>query len=180
VDGHPIITTENANNTLEYWSVDAAGNEEPHKILTGIKLDKSAPIIGEIRRQPDGDVEPDQPVKILVNATDTLSGIKNVTLLYNVGDSPVWINISMALNTTSGLYEGIIAGQQANTLVKFRVVAYDYAGNSATLDGTEPYCAYQVIPEYPSVTIILTLIAIATLITIILSKRKRLGHTKQA
>jgi len=42
-DGQPQITTEDANNTLEYWSVDNAGNEESHHILTGIKLDKTAP-----------------------------------------------------------------------------------------------------------------------------------------
>jgi hypothetical protein len=43
VDGQPLISTEGANNTLEYWSVDNAGNEEPHKILTSIKLDKTPP-----------------------------------------------------------------------------------------------------------------------------------------
>ncbi len=43
-DGHPLITVEGANNTLEYWSVDKAGNEETHKFITGIKLDKSRPI----------------------------------------------------------------------------------------------------------------------------------------
>ncbi|MEM2187028.1 MAG: PKD domain-containing protein [Thermofilaceae archaeon] len=43
VDGHPLISVEGANNTLEYWSVDKAGNEEAHKFITGIKLDKSRP-----------------------------------------------------------------------------------------------------------------------------------------
>ncbi|MGQ9551913.1 MAG: PKD domain-containing protein, partial [Candidatus Bathycorpusculaceae bacterium] len=44
VNGQPHITTEGANNTLEYWSLDKAGNEElPHRILTGIKLDKTPP-----------------------------------------------------------------------------------------------------------------------------------------
>jgi len=43
-DGQPHFTTESANHTLEYWSVDKAGNEElPHNILTGIKLDKTKP-----------------------------------------------------------------------------------------------------------------------------------------
>jgi hypothetical protein len=28
-NGQPRITTEGANNTLEYWSIDSAGNEEP-------------------------------------------------------------------------------------------------------------------------------------------------------
>ena len=39
VDGQPKITTEGANNTLEYWSVDKTGIEEkPHRMLTGIQL----------------------------------------------------------------------------------------------------------------------------------------------
>ena len=46
VDGHPSITTEGAENKLEYWSVDIADNEElPHNILTKIKLDKTSPTI---------------------------------------------------------------------------------------------------------------------------------------
>ncbi|MEM2130046.1 MAG: right-handed parallel beta-helix repeat-containing protein [Candidatus Bathyarchaeia archaeon] len=45
VNGHPFITAEGANNTLEYWSVDNSGNEElPHKMLTQIKLDKTSPM----------------------------------------------------------------------------------------------------------------------------------------
>lgn len=43
--GLPPMSLEGANNTLEYWSVDDAGNEEPHKFLNEIKLDKSAPSI---------------------------------------------------------------------------------------------------------------------------------------
>lgn len=45
VDGQPMITTENGSSSLEYWSVDNDGNEElPHKMLNGIKLDKTAPV----------------------------------------------------------------------------------------------------------------------------------------
>jgi Tol biopolymer transport system component len=42
-NAQPHITTESATNKLEYWSVDFAGNEEPHKTLNNIKLDKTAP-----------------------------------------------------------------------------------------------------------------------------------------
>jgi hypothetical protein len=43
-DGQPRITTQGANNTLEYWSVDGNGVEEsPHNILTGINLQTSTP-----------------------------------------------------------------------------------------------------------------------------------------
>jgi hypothetical protein len=38
-DGQPLITTNGADNTLEYWSVDKTGIEEsPHRFLTEIKL----------------------------------------------------------------------------------------------------------------------------------------------
>jgi cell division septation protein DedD len=38
VDGQPIISIEGSSNTLEFWSVDAVGNEEPHNFLSDIKL----------------------------------------------------------------------------------------------------------------------------------------------
>ena len=41
--GQPLITTESANNKLEYWSVDNAGNEETHHVIQNIKLDKTSP-----------------------------------------------------------------------------------------------------------------------------------------
>lgn len=39
IDGQPFINVEDLNNKLEYWSIDLAGNEETHKLLTDIKLD---------------------------------------------------------------------------------------------------------------------------------------------
>lgn len=43
VDGHPLITTDSATNTLEFWSVDFDGREEVHNQLTSIKLDTTDP-----------------------------------------------------------------------------------------------------------------------------------------
>ena len=50
-DGQPQITTQNTNNTLEYWSVDSNGiAETPHNILTGISLQgsTSTPLVSPI------------------------------------------------------------------------------------------------------------------------------------
>ncbi|MHA1270180.1 MAG: PKD domain-containing protein [Candidatus Helarchaeota archaeon] len=45
IDGLPFITQESSNNTLSYWSIDHAHNQEiPHNSIFGIKLDKSIPI----------------------------------------------------------------------------------------------------------------------------------------
>ena len=167
----PLITTEGANNKLEYWSIDNAGNEElPHKILTEIKLDKTYPTIETPSRTPDGDVQPDQSVEVSVNVTDAISQVKNVTLYYTINDGETWTDLPMN-HTTSNLYEATIPPQQADTTVRFKIVAYNHAGNNATLDGTQPYCVYQVIPEFPS-SLILPIFMIITLLAAIAYKRK--------
>ncbi|MDH5451687.1 MAG: hypothetical protein OEX77_12485 [Candidatus Bathyarchaeota archaeon] len=60
----------------------------------------------------------------------------------------------MNYSTLTSLYEVTIPAQPAETWVRFKIVAYDYAGNNATKDGTEPHCIYQVIPEFPSAIIL--------------------------
>lgn len=154
IDGQPYITTEGANNTLEYWSVDNVGNEElPHKILTGINLDKTFPAIGIPSRIPEGDVQPDQVVKVSVSVTDFGSEVKNVTLSYNLNDSTVWINLPMVFNSTTELYETTINIQQANTLVRYKITAYDNAGNQAVNDNQGNYYTYRVIQITHQLTI---------------------------
>jgi len=161
VNGQPLITTEGENNTLEYWSVDKAGNEEvPHKILTGIKLDKTAPEIGVQFRIPDGDVLPEQSVRILANISDAISRVKSVVLSYTANNGTSWTDIPMNYNFSSGLYETTIPSQQAGTWVKYKITAYDNAGNYLTSNGTEPYFVYFVTKEFPSVTVLLLMIAI--------------------
>lgn len=145
-DGQPLITSEGANNTLEYWSVDNAGNEElPHKILSGIKLDKTVPTIGTPSRMPEGNVESDQKVRVLVNVTDSLSGVKDVTLSYDLNDTAVWVDLPMTFNSTTGLYEAAIPGESAYPLVRYKIMAHDNVGNQAVNDNQGDYYTYHVI-----------------------------------
>jgi parallel beta-helix repeat protein len=269
-DGQPLITTEGADNKLEYWSVDNAGNEElPHKIQTGIKLDKTAPTgsiiinngdayttstsaaltltatdatsgVYQVRfsndgiwdtepwetpsptktwtltvgdgtktvyyqikdnaglisetytdtivldttipnietptREPADNIQPDQPVKVSVNVTDAISQVKNVTLSYTINDGETWTDLPMN-HTTSNVYEATIPSQQADTTVRFKIVAYDHAENTATLDGTEPYCTYQVIPEFPT-AMILPLFIVLTLFAVIFRRKSKMRQTR--
>jgi len=264
--GQPLITTEGTNNTLEYWSIDIAGNEESHHVLTEIKLDKTtpagsvtinndatytnstsvtlaltasddtsgvyqvrysndgvwdtepletptptktwtltsgdgtktvyyqikdnaglvsttysdtiildttAPVIEIPSREPSGGVQSDQPVKISVNVTDVISHVKNVTLCYSLNNGTTWEQpLPMALNSSTNLYEATIPGQQAGTWVKYKIVAYDFAENIATLEGTQPYFVYQVIPEFLQV-LILPIFIITTLIAVILCRKNK-------
>jgi hypothetical protein len=174
IDGHPLITSEGANNTLEYWSVDWAGNEElPHKILTGIKLDKTTPSVVHVLRVPEDNVEPGQDVKVSVNVTDLLSGVQNVVLSCTLNHSTSWNNLTMTYNSTNGLYETTIKVQQANVQVKYKIIAYDIAGNCRVEDNSGQYYTYTVIPEFPS-TIILTIFMLTTTVLVVLTKKRRL------
>ena len=76
-DGQPMITTESANNTLEYWSIDNADHEElPHNILTGIKIDKTAPT-----------------GSITINITDVYTTSTSVTLILTADDEISGVNL---------------------------------------------------------------------------------------
>ena len=171
--GQPRITEEGGNNTLEHWSVGNADNKElPHKILIEIKLDKTTPTIGTPSRTPEGDILPDQPVKVSVNATDATSGVKNVTLYYTVNNGTTWEEpVPMNFSASTSLYEATIPAQPAGTWVRFEIVVYDHAGNNATRDGAEPYCMYQVIPEFSS-AIILPLFIALLMIAVTVARRK--------
>ena len=174
VDGQPTITTEGANNTLEYWSVDNAGNEElPHKILNGIKLDKTSPVIWTQTRTPSSTVIANQPVTISANVTDALSGVKSVRLEYNVSNSALSWDFPMNLNSTTGLYEYTISGQPAGALVKYKITSYDYAENIKVDDNAGQYYEYTVtIPEFP-LFLILPLFMITTFLVVLIYRRKR-------
>ena len=73
-DGQPQVTAENSNNTLEYWSIDNAGNQETPKILTDIKLDKTVPTASMTINYGAISTTSNQ-VTITILATDATSGV---------------------------------------------------------------------------------------------------------
>jgi hypothetical protein len=98
MDGHPLITTEGANNTLEYWSIDFANLTETHNILNDIKLDKTLP---SSNNDYNGEWYNSSFV-INLSGTDGLSGVYDI--LYKINGGPtqqVSIN-GHPLITTSG------------------------------------------------------------------------------
>jgi hypothetical protein len=73
-DGQPRITMENGNNTLEYWNVDNAGNQETPKMLTEIKLDKTKPI-GTLKINDGAASTISNQVTLTISAEDATSGV---------------------------------------------------------------------------------------------------------
>jgi parallel beta-helix repeat protein len=127
--------------------------------------DKTPPKIETPSCTPSGDVPLNQEVTVTVNVTDTESEVKNVTLSYKLGNATSWTNLLMNYNETSHLYEIIIPGQPNQTLVYYKIIAFDNAENMATKDNGGEYYVYNIIPEYTLIALLLFMIASVLIIT---------------
>jgi len=116
VDGQPFISVE-GYNTLEYWSVDLAGNEEAHQIIPDVKLDKTNPTANA---GPDQAVDEDTPMTFDGSASIDNIGITSYTLNFFDG----------ALQTLTGTNPTYTFNTPGNYTVTLSVT--DAALNSAT------------------------------------------------
>jgi len=103
-DGQPRITVGSAQNTLEYWSVDNSGNEElPHRLLTGIKCDDTAPT-GSIIINNGSAYTTSALVTLTLTTTDIGSGVYQVRYSNDgTWDTEPWVAPSQTMlwNLTS-------------------------------------------------------------------------------
>ncbi len=140
--------------------------------VTPYVVDDDPPIIEIPSQQPPVDiVAPEQDVIVWVNVTDSGSGVKNVTLSYTTNNGTSWETLIMVLNETVDFYETTIPGQQAETAVKYVITAFDYMGNSATLNLTCTSCKYTVLPESLLVAYLLLFMATSAF-AVVLAKKK--------
>ncbi|MEM2702761.1 MAG: hypothetical protein QXR45_06340 [Candidatus Bathyarchaeia archaeon] len=116
---------------------------------------------------PVNNVLENQPVTVSVSVTDAESGVKNVTLYYT--NNTVWYAMPMEFNATTGLWKATIPGHALGTQVKYKIEAYDNAGNHAVNDNAGEYYVYTVVPEF-SLTVIIILLMATTLIILMVSK----------
>jgi hypothetical protein len=142
IAGSPVSFTESSNSThtFLYFSLDATALP-PDFFADTITIkgtwtptDTLPPHASQLQREPAGTVTPLQPVKISISASDVESSVANVTLYYLVGNATSWSTETMTLNSATNLYEATISGQEAGTQVKLRIIAYDSAANSVTLE----------------------------------------------
>lgn len=116
-DGQPRITTE-GQNTLEYWSVDMAGNTENHKTLTAVKLDKTAPT-GSILINNGVSHASNALVTLSLTAYDQHSGVRQMRFS---DDGTSWSSWELATASKSWY----LTGDAGTKTVYYQV--QDYAG----------------------------------------------------
>ncbi|RLF40185.1 MAG: hypothetical protein DRN12_05975 [Thermoplasmata archaeon] len=79
----PSISTDGAEHRFEYWSVDAARNEEEHNIIYPIKIDRTPPLV-TIDSPEWGKVDPGD-VTVKVTVEEATSGVNRVEIWFNGG-----------------------------------------------------------------------------------------------
>jgi len=137
-----------------------------------VHLDTSGPNIGNVVQSPAiEEVDPGEIVNVTaVDVTDNVV-VDKVLLTYST-DNMTFTNITMTVVPGTNNYTCQIPGQDAGTCVIYRIMAIDSSGNWIETDPHQTIGSYIVIPEFPSL-LVLPLFAIATLLAVILYRRKR-------
>lgn len=121
---------------------------------------------------PTSNVLPTDPVE--VNAT-----VRHVYPLSQVilnctytNSTATWTDIINMTNLKDDIWQGNISSFPVGTNVTYAIIAYDNIGNSVSSEDQGYTFEYPVIPEFPSF-LILPLFMIASLLAVIVCKRKR-------
>lgn len=118
------INEEQADNRLEYWSVDSAQNEElPHKICENLNIDRTSPFVTLLK---PGDLI--YPGNVTINGTATEyssgSGIARLTVRVNGEDV-----FDKTYNAVTTIWFEYVFSAEIGESYEIHVEVYDTAGN---------------------------------------------------
>ncbi|MEM2293157.1 MAG: NosD domain-containing protein, partial [Nitrososphaerota archaeon] len=156
-----VTATPNTGYSFAHWLLDGQKRtENPITVLMDANhtliahfVDDIKPEIGEPSQNPPPEnVQPYQDVTVTVIVTDYGSGVKNVTLWYNLNNGTTWITLNMT-ELAANTYQATIPGYGNCTWITYKIVAYDNAENMAVKDNNGYNYQYHVIPEYPPATL---------------------------
>jgi len=128
-------------------------------------------IINISQAPPQNNVSPQDIVNVNATVADNISGVKEVTLNYTGGNG-TWTDIAMS-NLGDDIWSASIPAFPYATNVTYIIIAQDYADHTITTLEMGFEYQYQVIPEFPTMTIALLLFLISTLLAVAFHKRKQ-------
>jgi hypothetical protein len=167
--------------SFDYWLLDGEKRtENPIAITLDVNhtleahfVDDISPEISDPVQEPPENVGANQSVTVTATVTDTGTGVKNVTLWYNVNSGADWTPLNM-IEVSEETYQTTIPGYPNGTVIAYKITAYDNAGNDAIKD-KEGHYVYLVIPEFSSLQV-LGLFMVTVLIAVLLCKKKERVH----
>jgi len=174
ITGNRTLTSlQDGSHYVIVYANDTAGNMGASETVH-FTVDTTPPnITNVIQNPPKNNVLPEDAVKINATVTDNLSEVKQVTLIYAYSNSSgTWIRIINMTNLEGNIWNATIPALPYCTNVTYSIMAEDKAGNSITTIEMGYEYQYPVIPEFPT-AIIMPLFTIATLLTLIVYRRKQ-------
>jgi len=146
-------------------------------LIFQIEHDNIPPVIGTPVQTPETPGA-DEAVTVSVNVTDEFEVRPDgVILSYTTDDGETWNNVTMS-TTTGDTYEGEIPGSPGGTQVKYKIIAYDSAGNSAIDDNNGEHYVYAIaqVPFWTQwwfwIIVVAAIVALAVAVYFFLRKRK--------
>ena len=180
---HNVTAIPNLGYSFDYWLFDGEERtENPITIVIDanhtleavyLAVDITPPnITNVIQNPPKNNVLPEDEVKINATVTDALSEVERVTLIYSYANSSgTWLRVVDMTNLEGNVWNATIPAFPYCTNVTYTIMAEDKAGNTITTLEMGFEYEYPVIPEFPT-AIIMPLFMIATLLAVIVYKRK--------
>ncbi|MEW5768176.1 MAG: Ig-like domain-containing protein [bacterium] len=143
VYGRPVISTEGADNSFIYWSIDQMGNQEATKLLSGLKLDKTSPQIVAWSLDPE-DLTEDTigPLHVIVIIEEALSGLAKVEFDWRIGEA-AYDGYEAMNNGGGNTWSASIPeptelwDNERGKNIYLRIMATDVAGNTGLEEITE-------------------------------------------
>jgi len=164
-----LVGLLDGSHSVVVYANDTVGNMGVSSMVY-FTVDTTPPNITAVSQTPtENNVLQGDEVEVNATVTDDISGVKQVTLNYTIGDG-TWIAVAMT-NLEGNVWNGTIPPFEHGTYVNYTIVAEDNVGHIFTTDETNAY-QYHVVPEFPSL-IILPLFMIATFLAIIVYRRKQ-------
>lgn len=137
--------------------------------LAGL-ADTTPPDITNVSQTPaQSNVSPQDIVNVNVTVTDDTSGVKEVILNYT-SNNGTWTDVAMS-NVGEDIWSASLPAFPYGTNVTYIITAQDNAGNTITTLTTG--IQYQVIPEFPTLLIVLPLFLISVLLTVAFHRRRQ-------
>lgn len=145
-----------AESSVVGGEINTSNNVQTSNLL--ILPDNTSPIIGvPVQNPPDDEILVYTDVYVRVNVADLESGVSGVFLSWKVENnsnynSAIWMNETMTkLSDLPETYENSIQSYDywSGTIIRYRIVAFDKAGNEQIRDNGGLFYVYSLIPEFP-------------------------------
>ncbi|MEJ2240597.1 MAG: hypothetical protein P8Y18_00410 [Candidatus Bathyarchaeota archaeon] len=165
-----LIQASNGDYVLAGYRTSIEGDTTPDVLL--VKTDSEIPIIWNVTRTPSSPIENSTYTNLIKANVYDESGIKEVTLSYSV-DSGSWSNLTMT-KAEGNIYSAEIQAYPKDTNVFWTIIAENNVGKSSRIDNE----FYNVIPEFPLLTIPVVVIPIVFVLSIIYRRKFILERKK--